>query len=140
MALPDDFQLANQRAKRRRDGLPAAARAHYDRRHDRIVIALRSGVELAFPRKSAQGLERARPTQLDRIEITPSGFGIHFPKLDADLYVPALIEGIFGSKRWMASRLGASGGTSKSPAKVRASRQNGRLGGRPKKAAGRNSR
>jgi hypothetical protein len=73
--------------------------------------------------------------QLDRIEITPSGFGIHFPKLDADLYLPALIEGFFGSKRWMASRLGTAGGKARSAAKVLASRANGRLGGRPKKAA-----
>jgi hypothetical protein len=29
---------------------------------------------------------------LDEIEITPSGFGIHFPKLDADLYVPGLLR------------------------------------------------
>lgn len=136
MALRNEFELAKQRAKNRRARFPAAVGAHYDRRLDRVVICLDSGVELAFPPRRAQGLERARPSQLDRIEITPSGFGIHFPKLDADLYLPALIEGLFGSKRWMASRLGAAGGKSKSALKISASRENGRLGGRPKKAAG----
>ncbi|HEX9119187.1 MAG TPA: DUF2442 domain-containing protein [Terriglobales bacterium] len=136
MALRDEFELAKQRAKNRRARFPAAVDAHYDRRLDRVVVRLDSGVELAFPPRRAQGLEHARPSQLDRIEITPSGFGIHFPKLDADLYLPALIEGLFGSKRWMASRLGAAGGKSRSASKISASRENGRLGGRPKKAAG----
>jgi len=81
-------------------------------------------------------LETAKPSQLNEIEITPSGFGIHFPKLDADLYVPGLLEGFLGSKRWMASRLGQAGGQSRSSAKRAASRANGRLGGRPKKVAG----
>jgi hypothetical protein len=81
-------------------------------------------------------LENSRPSQLDEIEISPSGFGIHFPKLDADIYLPALLEGVLGSKKWMASRLGQIGGQSRSRAKKAASRANGRLGGRPKKRAG----
>ena len=133
MAKYDEFEQAKQRAKNRREKFPVAVKAHYDPRLDRIAIGLSSGVELAFPRRRAQGLERARPSQLHSIEITPSGFGIHFPKLDADLYLPALIEGFLGSKRWMASRLGSAGGRSRSVAKVSASRANGRLGGRPKK-------
>jgi len=59
----------------------------------------------------------------------------HRPKLDADLYLPGLLEGFLGSKQWMASRLGQMGGKSRSAAKKAASRANGRLGGRPKKAA-----
>jgi hypothetical protein len=55
--------------------------------------------------------------------------------LDADVYLPALLEGIFGSKRWIAAQLGVLGGRSKSVAKASASRNNGRLGGRPKKGA-----
>jgi hypothetical protein len=135
MAGHDSFELANRRAKQKHDRFPAAVEARYDRKNDRVVITLSSGLELAFSPRRAQGLEHAKPAQLDRIEITPSGFGIHFPKLDADLYLPALIEGFFGSKRWMASRLGAVGGRSRSVAKAAASRKNGRLGGRPKKVA-----
>ena len=60
---------------------------------------------------------------------------LDFPAIDADLYIPALLEGFFGSKKWMAARLGAEGGKTKTVAKARASRENGRLGGRPKKSA-----
>jgi len=49
--------------------------------------------------------------------------------------VPALLQGIFGSKSWMARELGAEGGRARTVAKVTASRENGRKGGRPKKAA-----
>ena len=54
-------------------------------------------------------------------------------KKDADLYLPAILEGFLGSKKWMASRLGQAGGKSRSLAKKSASRANGRLGGRPRR-------
>jgi hypothetical protein len=72
-------------------------------------------------------------SQLEEIEIRPSGFGIRFPKLDADLDLSSLLEGLFGSKKWMAARLGQLGGQSRSRAKKAAAKANGRLGGRPKK-------
>ncbi len=133
MASHDKFELANQRANDVQASLPRAVSAHYDRKSGRVVIQLSSNLEISFSAHDAQGLGGASPSQLEEIEITPSGFGIHFPKLDADLYLPALLEGFFGSKKWMASRLGQAGGRSKSAAKQGASRANGRLGGRPKR-------
>jgi len=132
MAIYDDFDRANERAKDLQATVPRAVTARYDRRLGRIVIHLSSKLDVAFSPRDAQGLENATPSQLDKIEITPSGLGIHFPKLDADIYLPALLEGFLGSKKWMAARLGASGGKSRSTAKASASRTNGRLGGRPK--------
>jgi Protein of unknown function (DUF2442) len=135
MALHDNFERANQRAKERQAAFPRAVSAHYDRKSGRIVINLSSRLDVSFSPHDAQGLGNAKPSQLEEIEISPSGFGIHFPKLDADLYLPALLEGFLGSKKWMASRLGQLGGLSRSRDKRAASRANGRLGGRPKKAA-----
>ena len=135
MALNDNLALANQRAKELSDALPKAVSARYDRKNGRIVVDLSSRLSVSFSPRDAQGLERAKPSQLDEIEISPSGFGIHFPKLDADIYVPGLLEGFLGSKKWMAARLGRVGGKSRSRAKRIASRSNGKLGGRPKKIA-----
>jgi hypothetical protein len=98
------------------------------------VVHLSSKLILSFSPHDVQGLQNARPSQLDAIEISPSGFGIHFPKLDADIYIPGLLEGFLGSKKWMAARLGQIGGQSRSSVKRAASRANGKLGGRPKKA------
>ncbi len=133
MALYDDFELANRRAQNLQAAVPKALAARYDRASGRIVIKLSSGLDVSFSPRDAQGLENAKPSQLEEIEISPSGFGIHFPKLDADLYVPGLLEGFLGSKQWMASRLGQMGGKSRSAAKKAASKANGRLGGRPEK-------
>jgi len=106
--------------------------ARYDRRTGRVVIGLSSGLEVGFLPEKAQGLTGASAEELQEIEITPSGYGIHFPKLDADLYLPALLQGFTGSRKWMASGLGRVGGTSRSRAKVAAARKNGKLGGRPR--------
>ncbi len=89
----------------------------------------------AFRPEDAQGLENATAAQLKKIEISPSTFGLHFPLLDAQFDITALMQGHFGSRKWMAARLGAAGGASRSKAKVTASRTNGKLGGRPRKLA-----
>ena len=134
MALRDDFELANERASELERNVPRAVAAHYDRKTRRIVVELSSKFVVAFSHRDVEGLEDAKPSQLSSIEISPSGFGLNFPELDADLYVPGILEGLLGSKKWMASRLGRSGGQSTSRAKKAASRINGRLGGRPRKA------
>lgn len=127
-----DLEQANLRMARRRAG-PVAVAAHYDPGRDRIVVQLSTGLEVAFAPQVVQGLALASSADLALIEITPSGLGLHWPKLDADLYLPALLEGTFGTKRWMAARLGAMGGRARTKAKVAASRDNGKRGGRPRR-------
>ena len=112
---------------------PRVVAARYDRRVARVMVTLSNGLELAFPPHLAEGLADAKPAELAVIEITPAGLGLHWPKLDADLYLPALLEGVFGSPSWMAGLLGRSGGQARTEAKATAARANGRKGGRPKK-------
>jgi hypothetical protein len=131
--LKDDFATANRQAADRLRNTPVAMHARYDRGTDRVVISLSSGIEIAFRPRHAQGIEHAKPQQLAKIEITPSGLGIHFPKLDADIYLPALLEGFLGSRRWIAAEMGKLGGRASTKAKSAAARRNGKLGGRPKK-------
>jgi len=79
-------------------------------------------------------LESAKATDLRRIEITLHGSALRWPTLDVDHYVPALMEGVFGNKRWMGA-IGKKGGSVRSAAKAKAARTNGRRGGRPRKDA-----
>jgi hypothetical protein len=132
-----EFKRANARAKALKASTPAATSAYFDRKSGNIIVKLSTGIGIFFSPKDAQGLEDGTPAQLSQIEITPSGFGLHFPKLDADLYVPAILEGFLGSRKWMAARLGAAGGSSRSKHKAAAARANGALGGRPRKLAAR---
>jgi hypothetical protein len=132
MVSRDEFEQANRRARKMRSDFPLAVSARYDRRSGRVEVHLSSGLDVAFSPGDVQGFENARPPQLEKVEISPSGLGLYFPKLDADIYLPALLQGFFGSRRWMAARLGAVGGKSRSAAKSLASRRNGKLGGRPR--------
>ena len=126
---------ANARAKVLQASTPGATSARYDRKSRNIIVNLSTGIGIFFSPKETQGLQHASPAQLSEIAITPSGFGLHFPKLDADLYVPTLLEGLLGSRKWMAARLGATGGSVRSKPKAAAARANGALGGRPRKLA-----
>lgn len=137
MAITDtEVETANRRGASKKSSFPAVVSVRYDRRIARIVIALASGLELAFSPKHAQGLENATPDELTDIEVSPSGLGIHFPRIDADLYIPSLIEGFLGSRRWMAAQIGKIGGAATTTAKKEAARKNGKLGGRPRKPKG----
>jgi Protein of unknown function (DUF2442) len=128
------FDAAVTRGEQRQRG-PRAASAHYDAVRNRVVVELSTGIEISFSPKQAQGLESARPDALAEIEITPSSLGLHFPKLDADIYIPALLEGILGSAKWMAGQMGRIGGAARSAGKSAAARENGKRGGRPRKSA-----
>lgn len=136
MAISDiDRAEAEMRMRARQRRIPCAVSARYDHEADRVIVLLDTQVELRFPPALAEGLSGASPDDLSDIEVTPSGSGLHFPKLDADLYVPALLEGVLGSRTWMASALGKAGGAQTSEAKAEAARVNGKLGGRPRKMA-----
>jgi hypothetical protein len=111
-----------------------AVAARYDQSAGRVVVTLNTEVEISFPARSAEGLAGASADDLSAIEISPSGLGLHWPKLDADLYVPGLMAGQLGSRRWMAQALGAVGGAARSQVKAAAARENGKRGGRPAKA------
>ena len=92
-----EFEQAEARSPALRQAAYAIS-ARYDRRTSRVVVDLTHGVQVAFPANLAEGLAGASPQELAEIEISPAGLGLHWPKLDTDLYVPALLQCLFGSK------------------------------------------
>ncbi|HEX9199573.1 MAG TPA: DUF2442 domain-containing protein [Acidobacteriaceae bacterium] len=112
-----------------------ATEAHYDPASGNVFVRLSIGIGIFFSPDDVEALQGATPAQLKEIEITPSGLGIHFPKLDEGINVPNLLDGLTGTRKWMAARLGAQGGKARSLAKRTAARANGALGGRPRKSA-----
>ena len=99
-----------------------------------LIVGLSNQRRLVLPIEDMQGLGRATHEQLRNYKLIGRGTGISFPELDVDLYVPALIEGVYGNRRWMA-QLGKKGGSAKTEAKQLASRANGAKGGRPTRIA-----
>jgi hypothetical protein len=111
---------------------PRAETAYYDRSADRIVVELSNGADFRFSPSAVQELVSASPDELAGVEISPSGRTLRWQSLDADLSLPGLMAGIFGTKIWMA-HLGRIGGQATSQAKTDAARLNGIKGGRPTK-------
>jgi hypothetical protein len=99
---------------------------------DLLILQMSDGHRCVLPREDLQGLQGATRQQVAQVQILGGGTGLHWPDLDVDLYVPALLQGAYGTRKWMA-RIGSKGGVATSPAKRRASRANGRMGGRPKR-------
>jgi hypothetical protein len=123
------IEAALQRAKPH-DREPVARTVEHLPGLNLIIVGLSNGRRLALPIEDLQGLGNATHEQIRNYELLGLGTGIRFPDIDVDLYVPALIEGVYGNRRWMA-QLGKKGGRVKSDAKRRAARANGVKGGRP---------
>ena len=132
-ALQAQINQARQAGEVLGETEPLAVKAWYEIPSERIFIEIQNGVVMGFPYKLLQGLESAMPEQLAEVEVTPSGYGLYWKSLDVDLGVPQLVGGIFGTKTWM-TELGRLGGQVKSVAKAKASKENGKRGGRPRKA------
>jgi len=133
MAELTDAQIdaALERGRTARLHEPRAATARYDRGSGRMIVELTNGCTFAFPPKLAQGLEAATEAQLSEVEILGAGSGLHWEALDADLSIPGLLAGLFGTKAHLARQAGRA----KSPAKAAAARVNGAKGGRPRRSA-----
>ena len=117
----DEYRDAVQAAAAA-DAIQARAKsARYDRRSRRVVVDLRNGARFLFPPDLLQGLAGASHEDLKNVHVSASGAGLHWPSLDADFSLPALMSGIFGSKKWMAelAKRGGSGTRKATPVVAR---------------------
>ena len=80
---------------------PKAVSAKYDCKTERLIIELQNGVTFMVPTDLVQGLRDASETDLKEVELWLKGIYLHWEKLDVDFRVSSLMQGIFGTKRWM---------------------------------------
>jgi hypothetical protein len=104
---------------------PRAVKARFDRRTERIVVRLDTGIEFAFDPGLVPGLSEAAAEDLVGVRVEGVGGTLHFPRLDADFTVSRLLEGFLGPMDW-----------TRREARALASRENGKRGGRPRLRAG----
>lgn len=123
---------ARQQGAARRDDPSAVVHAEYDAARDVVGLTFRSGGSMIIPRRIVPGLQKARASALESIEISPAGDALSWRALDVDVYVPGLVERAFGT-RLFARATGRRGGRRRTKAKAEAARANGAKGGRPRK-------
>ncbi|MGD0348546.1 MAG: DUF2442 domain-containing protein [Terracidiphilus sp.] len=80
-------------------------KAMYSKPTDSLRLVLSDGTTYTVPRRLIQGLRDAKERELNRIQIIGNGTGLLWPLLDIAHYVPGLMQGIYGSEKWMAMLL-----------------------------------
>lgn len=79
------------------------SRADYSRTTKRLRLLLDDGARYELPVRLIQGLAHASDRELSRIQIIGRGTGLLWPVIDMAHYVPALLEGVYGTEKWMAA-------------------------------------
>ena len=112
----------------------AVVDAHYEPRESALTLTFRSGSGMVIPIHLVSELADQPDAALAKIEVSPAGDALSWRALDVDIYVPGLVEDVFGA-RLFAAASGQRGGRRRTKAKAAAARLNGAKGGRPRKRA-----
>lgn len=126
------FEAARARGRARVEDPSAVIDARYDRASDAVRLVFRGGGSMTIPRRFIPGLKGRSASELESVSVSPAGDALLWTSLDADVYVPGLVERAFGHQLFAAAS-GRSGGRRRSKAKAAAARRNGAKGGRPRK-------
>lgn len=126
------YARARARGEARAHDPSAVLEARYEPDGDLIDLKFAGGGSMGIPRKAVPGLERSTPATIELVVVSPAGDALSWPALDVDIYVPGLVERVFGT-RLFAAATGRRGGRRRSKAKAAASKANGAKCGRPRK-------
>ncbi len=97
-----------------------------------LSLELRNGASVTIPVSEVAELADKPSSALGAVEIDSIGEGLLWPALDVGISAPGLLEDFFGYVT--RAKIARAGGSRSTPGKAAASRQNGRKGGRKKRA------
>lgn len=126
------YARARETGEREAHDSSAVSAARYIGRRDAIELEFVGGGTMTIPRHSISELTDAPPSVLSSLTVSPAGDALACRALDVDIYIPGLVERVFGT-RILAASSGRRGGRRTSKVKAAAARQNGAKGGRPRK-------
>ncbi len=111
----------------------------------RLVLRLTDReIEVSFPLSRIESFRRraaprraiaTRSATLKKVLVEDEGGTIEWPDLDVSFSVAEMLPEYLGLAGVVRRATARKAGAAKTPAKARASRENGKLGGRPRKAA-----
>jgi hypothetical protein len=100
-----ELQLMYETATRRgEEAIKTEKQAHavrYDQTTNRLILELKNNVTVMLPCDLIQGLADAAPIEIAEVELGARGASLHWEKLDQDFSVNGLVNGIFGTQKWM---------------------------------------
>lgn len=126
--LPTDEEMEAGRQRYLEEQRGYAVSLSYDRKEDTFVLALRSGSRLSIPRIAIEELRDVPSAELEKVVLSREGGAVCYAPFGIAISVPGLVRDATGAADWLAR-----GGSRKTPVKARASRVNGKKGGRPRK-------
>lgn len=111
---------------------PRAEMVFFDAARETVFVKLAGGNWFGFSPRALPELEGATPEQLAAVEVQPfSRDALRWDELDVDVSLPGLIFHALNVGRWASKWAGSR----TSEAKRAAARENGKKGGRPRKAS-----
>jgi hypothetical protein len=133
-----DAEIATQLRRATKHKVPyevRATKASYLPKSRAIQVTLPSGVVVTVPVTLLRALKGVGEDVLADVHVSPGGWGVCWDQADVQYEV----GGILALAGWphpaaAMRELGRIGGSTKSPARARASRANGVKGGRPRKS------
>jgi hypothetical protein len=114
------YARARARGKARLKHPSAVVGARYHAGADLVELLFSGGGSMSIPRSVFPGLKRASASKLEAVVVSAAGDALSWPSLDVDVYVPGIIQRVFGA-RLFATSTGHRGGRRQSKAKRAAS-------------------
>lgn len=130
----DRFAQARARGRARSQDPATVVEARYEAKERALKLIFRGGGRMLIPIDLVSELAGQPATTLAKIDVSPAGDALSWRGLDVDIFVPGLVEDVFGA-RLFAAATGRRGGRRRTKAKAIAARLNGAKGGRPRKRA-----
>ena len=127
-----DLDRIRRETRKKQAQQPRATAAHYDAATGLLHVELRNGSSVAAPARKLRGLKNAADSQLADVRIE-NGRALFWDDLDVQFSLIAALAAMTGLTTTSESARRA--GSVRSEAKAAAVRENGKKGGRPRKAA-----
>ena len=96
-----------------------------------LSVTLKTGAMVSFPARLLRPLSHLSDEQLQEVRVVADGTTLMWRQADVDIAVEGMLEVVTGLQT--LGTIARKGGSTRTPVKAAAARENGKKGGRPRK-------